>query len=153
MKQLAILASSGSTALINWCCKPYVVSISKKTQGSVELAESDRSKTENNSNTLGVTDDSEYTFETMTLFGNPRFSTVKAGNIKPSTRLFSSWQAAVDNNSRPRNFYVHLGLDDHTEDMQALIDKAEGVKSKLQKKVAAEQFDDMVKKLREAKAD
>ncbi|KAJ3214830.1 hypothetical protein HDU67_001157 [Dinochytrium kinnereticum] len=109
----ALLTSSLSTALVQWCCKPYIVAISKP------IAEA-----ESNTSPSPDQKDAPLTLETLNFFGFPRRSTVYPGDLqKSSNRLFSTWMTA----DRQRFFYVHPELSEGFDpEMEALMQRIDG---------------------------
>ncbi|KAI8846804.1 hypothetical protein BC829DRAFT_397922 [Chytridium lagenaria] len=76
----ALITSSLSTAVVQWCCKPYVASIST-------------SSSETTTSTSSDIKESPLTFETLTFFGQPKRTTVFPGDLQKSTsRVFSTWK-------------------------------------------------------------
>ncbi|KAJ3412832.1 hypothetical protein HDV05_000173 [Chytridiales sp. JEL 0842] len=131
---LAVVVSTSSTSLIQWCCNPYVLSISQK-------------PTSNPSNILS----NELTVETLGFFGNIKTWTITRDSIKPTkARAFANWTAAAPKqNVAERFFYVHPELEDLSPEMEKLMEVITGEKNKKVKELEeAKNWDDLVENLK-----
>ncbi|KAJ3028116.1 UNVERIFIED_CONTAM: hypothetical protein HDU68_002437 [Siphonaria sp. JEL0065] len=135
----ALVVSTGSTSVIHWCCKPYVVSIA-----------STNSTPEKPARDLTVT--------RLSFFGTPYAHTVKETNLRVSrARMFTTWESEAGK----QLYYVHVdGVEEESElgKVVAGILKREVVlmaggtgntSTNLGEK--KENWDEVVKKLREKK--
>ncbi|KAI9209039.1 uncharacterized protein BJ171DRAFT_174342 [Polychytrium aggregatum] len=98
MMGVALFTSGISTGLIYYCCKPYVSRIFVHTP----FAPGDAS-TSNSSNVNPL-----ISLETLTLFGSKALTTLKARDLVPSSRPFSSFKVNSELSPAPSVVYKAL---------------------------------------------
>ncbi|KAJ3100353.1 hypothetical protein HDU97_002271 [Phlyctochytrium planicorne] len=105
---MSLLISTGSTYLVQYCCKPYVVSITKTSPEPISSNREEAKET--------------LEFETTNFFGFPKRTIVKGNELeKSSSRVFSTWKTASS------YFYVHPELaEGFTPEMEKLKERIEG---------------------------
>ncbi|KAI9335490.1 hypothetical protein BDR26DRAFT_1009252, partial [Obelidium mucronatum] len=138
----ALIVSSLSTAVIQWCCKPYVISIAQKMQSSENESIPSR----------------ELTITRLSFFGTPYAHTVKETDLRVSAgRMFTTWESEAGK----QLYYVHTEAIEENTDIGNVADgivhraqlMADGIDHTSHENGTGnkENWDDVVKKLREAK--
>ncbi|KAJ3102847.1 hypothetical protein HDU96_009485, partial [Phlyctochytrium bullatum] len=145
---IALATSTASTAMVQYCCNPYVASISKLPASSTS---DDKAK------------DEAFEFETFNFFGSSKRTKVAPSDLGKSSRVFSTWSTSKPEN---RHFYIHPELQEgFSPDMERLIEKVENIsfskgtvgdsqtsfvmKEKRLEGAEKSKFDELVKNLRQ----
>ncbi|KAI9599473.1 hypothetical protein BDF19DRAFT_342787, partial [Syncephalis fuscata] len=77
----ALFTSISSTSIIHFALAPYVTQITLPGVSTEAVPEA----------TETITANTDLSIDTLTFFGQPRRTNIKAGDLLPSARVFSSW--------------------------------------------------------------
>ncbi|RKP22839.1 hypothetical protein SYNPS1DRAFT_25248 [Syncephalis pseudoplumigaleata] len=101
----ALITSLSSTGIIHYVLAPYVTQITLphvSTEAAPEAIEP-------------ITEDTQLSIDTLTFFGQPRRTHIRAGELLPSKRVFSSWRSPIG-----QEFHVQSDVV-QTEEMLHLV--------------------------------
>jgi hypothetical protein len=80
-----LVTSLSSTGIIHYALAPYVTQITLPHASTEALPDTIEP----------ITEDTELSIDTLTFFGQPRRTNIRAGDLMPSTRFFSSWKSPI----------------------------------------------------------